>query len=537
MSNQSDSSTPNSRRDFLGGAIGVAAGVAAGAGAAALLGSASAAQAQPPAGAPAGGPPAGGPPGNPQANAGPRLFRAEIEIRHCEVEGTIPSDLNGAFYRVGPDAQFPLRAGNIPFDGEGHVGMFRIKNGRVDYKTRFVRNERWEAQDKAGKLLFPMYRNPAMDDPSVKGLSRSTANTHIINHKNLLLALKEDSPPSAMDLLTLEMVDPVFKFDGQLNSQTFTAHPKIDSRTGNMVAFGYESEGFGSDVVTAFEITPQGKKVWEAKVKVPYVGMLHDFAVTDNYVVLYVIPMAINHVQMQEGGIHWNWDPALTTFFGAFRRDGNGSDIRWFEGPHRSATHVMGAWDDNGRIFVDVEMSESNPFPFMPMKDGSRWDPVKGASFITRLSANMNDKSVNGYTIERLSPWQGALPRQDDRYNTQHYRYGFLGSRDINAPQGQPGNACYVRFDHSTGKQDYWNAGPGASLAECCFAPKSATSAEGEGYLVGVVTRQNEGGRTDFVIFDAEHLADGPVATVRLPVRNPSQIHGWWVREDQMPQA
>ena len=26
--------------------------------------------------------------------------------------------------------------------------------------------------------------------------------------------------------------------------------------------------------VTAFEITPQGKKVWEAKVKVPYVGML-----------------------------------------------------------------------------------------------------------------------------------------------------------------------------------------------------------------------------------------------------------------------
>ena len=197
----------------------------------------------------------------------------------------------------------------------------------------------------------------------------------------------------------------------------------------------------------------------------------------------------------------------------------------------------MGAWDDNGRIFVDVEMSESNPFPFMPMKDGSRWDPVKGASFITRLSANMNDKSVNGYTIERLSPWQGALPRQDDRYNTQHYRYGFLGSRDINAPQGQPGNACYVRFDHSTGKQDYWNAGPGASLAECCFAPKSATSAEGEGYLVGVVTRQNEGGRTDFVILDAEHLADGPVATVRLPVRNPGQIHGWWVREDQMPQA
>jgi carotenoid cleavage dioxygenase-like enzyme len=542
MSTNNDKTSNSGRREFLGGTLGIAAGAAVGVATASLLGAASVAQAQPPAGPPAG-PAAGGPPpgagGPPPAAAAqsPRLFRAEVEIRNCEVEGKIPSDLSGAFYRVGPDAQFPLRQGNIPFDGEGHVGMFRIKNGRVDYKTRFVRNQRWEAQDKAGKLLFPMYRNPSLDDPSVKGLSRSTANTHIINHKNMLLCLKEDSPPSAIDLLTLDMVDPVYKFDGQLNSQSFTAHPKVDSKTGNMVAFGYESEGFGSDIVTAFEVTPQGKKVWEAKVKVPYVGMLHDFAVTDNYVVIYVIPMVMDKEQMAKGGIHWAWDAKGDTYFGAFRRDGNGSDIRWIKGPHRSATHVMGAWDDKGKIFVDVEMSLSNPFPFMPMQGGLSWDPAKGSSHITRLSANFNDKSPKDYGIEQLAPWVGALPRQDDRYNTQPYRYGFLGSSNINAPQGQRGNACYVRFDHSTGKQDYWDAGVGAGLAECCFAPKSKDAAEGEGYLMGVVTRQNEGGRTDLVILDAQHLSDGPVATVKLPVRNPGQVHGWWVREDQMPQA
>ncbi len=54
---------------------------------------------------------------------------------------------------------------------------------------------------------------------------------------------------------------------------------------------------------------------------------------------------------------------------------------------------------------------------------------------------------------------------------------------------------------------------------------------------MGVVTRTNEGGRTDFVILDAQRLADGPLATVKLPVKNPGQIHGWWVREDQMPAA
>jgi carotenoid cleavage dioxygenase len=525
-----------SRRSFVGAAAGI--------GAVSLLGTACS-EAQPPAPVPAqeaaaapaatpamgGGPPpgAGGPP------AGPALFRAEIDVADCEVEGTLPAGLSGAFYRVGPDPQYPLRPGNIPFDGEGHVSMFRIKDGRVDYRTRFVRNERYMAQDKARKLLFPMYRNPAMDDPSVAGLSRSTANTHIINHRNMLLCLKEDSPPDALDLLTLAPIAPKYTFDGQLTSLTFTAHPKVDSMTGNIVAFGYEATGFGSDDVIAFEFTPQGTKVWEAKVKVPYVGMLHDFAVTQNYIVLYVIPLAKDDEQMARGGIHWSWDSSKPTYFGAFRRDGDGSDIRWFNGPTRSATHVMGAFDDAGKIYVDVEMSESNPFPFMPNRDGSSWSPATGTSYITRLSADLGNTAISDYGIERLAPWTGALPRQDDRYNTVPYRYGFLGTRDINASDPRQANAGYVRFDHATGTQTFWNAGAGTSLAECCFAPKPG-GAEGEGWLLGVATRQNEGGRGDLVILDAQRLAEGPIATVRLPVRAIGQIHGWFVPEAQLPQ-
>jgi carotenoid cleavage dioxygenase len=209
------------RRSFMGGAMGAAAGV----GAAVLLGNES--KAQPP----VGGPPPGGPPQDelrPSMRTPSTLYRLEADVRDCQVTGEIPSDLNGAFYRVGPDAQYPLAAGNIPFDGEGHASMFRIKDGRADFRSRFVRNERYLAQDEAGRILFPMYRNPYLNDPSVEGLSRSTANTHIINHRNMLLALKEDSPPSALDLLTLETIDGVYTFDDQLPSKTFTAHPKID---------------------------------------------------------------------------------------------------------------------------------------------------------------------------------------------------------------------------------------------------------------------------------------------------------------------
>jgi carotenoid cleavage dioxygenase len=463
------------------------------------------------------------------------LSRIEADVRDCQITGKIPTDLSGAFYRVGPDPQYLLVPRNIPFDGEGHVCMFRIKDGRVDYRSRMVRTERYVAQDQARRILFPMYRNPSLDDSSVNGLSRSTANTHIINHKSYLLALKEDSPPAAMDLLTLETVNPVYTFDGQLPSKTFTAHPKLDSRTGDMIAFGYEADGFGSRTVSMFEFTQQGKLVWNAKIEVPYVGMLHDFAVTQKYIVFYVIPLALDQKQMDNGGPHWSWDGTLPTYFGFVRRSGDGKDVRWIKGPTRSATHVMGAFDDKEKLVVDVEMSRSNPFPFMPMRDGSSWDPVAGSSHITRLSVDLARGTPSAYGIEQMYPHVGALPRQDDRYNTEHYRYGFLGCPDPNAEPGTAG-ACYTRFDHQNRTYTLYNAGTETSLNECCFAPRSANAPEGSGYLMGVANRNNEGERADLVILDAEHLADGPVAVVHLPMRIPIQVHGWWVPEAQLLQ-
>ena len=533
------------RRNFMGAALGAAATVSA-----AAMMPATAQTAGPPANnatppipaAPPRPPEFGPPPGEALGMGGrpggPKLYRVEADIKDIEIDGKIPADLNGAFYRVGPDAQYPLAPRNIPFDGEGHVSMFHIRNGHVDYKSRYVRNDRYKAQEKAQRILYPMYRNPMMDDPSVKGLSRSTANTHIMYHRNMLLALKEDSPPAAMNLLTLETIDPNYSFDGQLQSKTFTAHPKVDSETGDLIAFGYEAKGFGTDDVNVFQITPQGKRVWSAWIKVPYVSMIHDFAVTQKHIVFYVMPLAFDEAQLKSGGIHWSWYGGQPTWFGVMRRGGDGKDLRWFKGPERSSTHVMGAFSDGDKVYVDVEMSAYNPFPFMPMRDGSRWDPIKGASRITRLSVDLSKKSVKDYNIEVMYPNHlGALPRQDDRYNTVHYRYGYLPCPDPEPkdPSKRP-SACWARFDHQTRKATVFNAGEGTTLAEVVFAPKSKTAPEGVGYLMGVATRNNEGGRSDLIILDAERPEAGPIATVKLPIRAVGQIHGWWVPGDQLPQ-
>jgi carotenoid cleavage dioxygenase-like enzyme len=516
------------RRQFMGGALTAAAGVGA-----AIAATAAGAQQAPAAGTPIGSSIEKRYAAEPTTPRGPRLFRQEQDIRFCEVEGKLPADLSGAFFRTGPDAQFPLRAGNIPFDGEGHVSTFRFENGNVHYKSRYVRNERYIAQDKAGKILFPMYRNPYMDDPSVKGKSRGTHNTHIIHHNGKLLAFKEDSPPAALDLNTLETLDPVYDFGGQLKSKTFTAHPKLDSKTGNLIAFGYEAKGFNTTDVNVFEYTPKGKKVWDAWIKVPYVGMLHDFAVTDNFIVFYVIPLKIDEKQIEKGGIHWSWWPGEPTYFGYMRRGGDGKDIQWIKGPERSATHVMGAFDDGKQVVIDVESSLSNPFPFMPMHDGSRWDPVKAGSIITRLSVDLSQKRPTDYGIEVLFPGMLLpLPRQDDRYNTAHYRYGF-GSVEIN--EGGVRKNGLARLDVQNRTRSFWQAPQGASLGEICHAPKNDKAPEGAGYVMAVATYAAEASRADLVILDAEHVEDGPVATVKLPTRIVGQVHGWWVPASQFP--
>jgi carotenoid cleavage dioxygenase-like enzyme len=265
--------------------------------------------------------------------------------------------------------------------------------------------------------------------------------------------------------------------------------------------------------------------------------MVHDFAVTQKHIVFYVVPLAFDEKQIKEGGIHWSWYSGQPTYLGVMRRGGDGKDLRWFKGPERCSTHVMGCWSEGEKVYLDVEMSAYNPFPFMPMRDGSKWDPVKGSSRITRLSADLSKKSVKDYKMEVLYPNHlGALPRQDDRYNTMPYRYGYLPCPDPNPkdPSKRP-SACWARFDHQTRKATVFNAGEGTQLAEVVFAPKSKDSPEGVGYLIGVATRMQEGGRADLLILDAERPEDGPIATVKLPMRAAPQIHGWWVPEWQLP--
>ena len=140
------------------------------------------------------------------------------------------------------------------------------------------------------------------------------------------------------------------------------------------------------------------------------------------------------------------------------------------------------------------------------------------------MTVDVSQKDPNGYGMETLFPEiTGALSRQDDRYHTVPYRYGYFN-----------GFSKWVVMDHQTKTAKSFSL-PDTGLAEVTFVPRSAHAPEGDGYLIGVATKMKEGGRSDLLIVDTQHLDEGPIATVHMPYRVVGQVHGFWVRGDQLP--
>jgi len=146
-------------------------------------------------------------------------------------------EVEGTFFRTGPNPQFPPRDPNHHwFAGDGMVHAFRVRDGKVDYFNRYVRTPKFLAEREAGKSLFGTFGNPMTTDPAWIGKDSGVANTNVIWHAGKLLALEEGHQPFELDPGTLASRG---YLDYAGTAKRFTAHPKIDPETGELVFFGY----------------------------------------------------------------------------------------------------------------------------------------------------------------------------------------------------------------------------------------------------------------------------------------------------------
>ena len=130
-------------------------------------------------------------PNHPNLIGGFAPIQMECDAPDLIIEGEVPKDLVGTFYRNGPNPQFAPRGEHHWFAGDGMLHAFHIENGKVSYKNRYARTVKWGVEREAGRSLFGAF-NPMDNDASVEGLQTDgIANTNIIWHGGKLLALEE----------------------------------------------------------------------------------------------------------------------------------------------------------------------------------------------------------------------------------------------------------------------------------------------------------------------------------------------------------
>jgi carotenoid cleavage dioxygenase len=460
-----------------------------------------------------------------------RPTRFEADVYDCEVWGKIPADIEGTFYRMQCDFDYrpPQNEWMTGFNGDGHISRFRFGNGSVDYKGRYVKTARLLAERTARKRLFGVYRNRYTDDPSVASINRSAANTHTYWHGGKLFVLKEDSLPYTVDPHTLETLGD-WDFHGKYTATTMSAHPKIDPVTGEMIAYGYEAKGDLTKDIAVYTINPQGEVIKEVWLTSPYLGIIHDIAITQKHVIIPVIARTSSLERLKKGEPMWEWNGDLPTMVGILPRNGEAKDVRWYKGPSRNTLHFLNATDRGSKITLEL-----------PTSSGER-DPSQIRRWTFDLKA---PKSRDSFQEDVVSVTPGILPRMDDRFLSLEYRYAFLSSRDASiqpdtqrapalARQGAFLSNVLQRLDVRTGEIKQCAIDPVVGLQEACFVPRKNAKGEGDGYVVAVASNY-ESSTSDLVIADAQHMEDGVIATVKLPFRLRSGTHGNWFPQSALP--
>jgi carotenoid cleavage dioxygenase len=467
--------------------------------------------------------------------------RLEGEIRGLEVtQGEVPAALDGTFYRVGADPAWPpFVERDFYFNADGMVAMFRFKNGYVDFRSRYVRTPRFIAEREARRSLFGAYRNPFTDAAEVAGISRGLANTNVYWHAGRLLASKEDSAPIQLDPDTLDTIGE-YTWDGNLTSQTATAHPKIDPRDGSLVFFGYMAKGETTPDIAYFEADATGRIVHEAWFTAPYASMVHDWAVTENFVVFPIIPLTASLDRIKQGGPYYVWDGSEDVYLGVVPR--RGTTARWYRGTNRFASHIMNAFDDGRFVHIDTPVGEKSAFPWFPDIDGAPFDPERTKGYLSRWTIDTaaepdGGDGVTTFAERRMTECAGEFPRTDERWAGRDYRYGIINLTHVPGEvpgDGIPGGFRWLAsINPASGAMKRRFAGRDSTVQEAVFVPPGPDSRNGSGYVLQLIDRHATG-TTDLLLLDAQHIDAPPVATLRIPIRMPGGLHGNWVTPGQL---
>ena len=242
--------------------------------------------------------------------------------------------------------------------------------------------------------------------------------------------------------------------------------------------------------------------------------MIHDFAITPNYAVIVVGPLAFDLDAMMTGGSVLAWKPERGTRVALVPR--GGGEIRWVETEPFWAWHYANAYEDGDRIVLDYP-GWSAPVIVVPPEERTRVTSGFRRATIDPARATMS--------VDRIDDVGSEFPRIDDRLVGRPHRYLTVASRSGRAALQPAEHDRLCRYDMQAGTSTH--ADTNAAIGEVCFAPRAGGTDELDGYYLAYGT-DLDSGVSALYIWDASAFPADPVATVALPQRVPNGLHGNW---------
>lgn len=444
---------------------------------------------------------------------------------HCEslaIRGRWPADLRGRFYRNGP-ALFERGGQRYRhwFDGDGMVQQFSFADGRVSHRGRLVRTPKLAAEQKAGRFLQSSFATRIAGEMPAQGPdSFNTANTNAIEHAGRVLAMWEGGSAFALDPKDLSTIGAVTWQQG-LEQVPFSAHPKLDA-AGHLWNIGT----FGARLVV-WHIGPTGQLAKVQLGESPYPGgMVHDVAITAQYIVLPLPPVKFGVSKIAAGATieeAFEYQRREPLRILVMRKD-DIAQRRVFELPAQMVFHVGNAHErPDGSIALSYVAARDHEFL------------VRGAlSLMQGRSSGLGDASTQLAVLDMRSGRARVESLQDN------VEFPRIDPRRIGLPARQlasaaswlqhPGRAEVLFHgvqlrDLQTGKVQRFDYGADAVVEEHILVPRPGRSGELDAWLVGT-TFDARRQVTLLNVLDAKTVASGPVAQAALPYWLPLGFHG-----------
>jgi len=409
----------------------------------------------------------------------------------------LPDGLVGTLYRNGPalfergDTQYKHW-----FDGDGMIQSFYMEGSTLTHKAQMIHTDRFIAEKEAGRFLWPSFGTAFEDGRSATSADAvNPANTSVLPVGNELWALWEAGSAWTIDPESLETRGRKV-FSEQTDGLSFSAHPKVEA-DGRIWNFGYVS---GADTLIIYDMASNGALNRVQTINTPFTNMVHDFAVTDQYLVFVLLPITYDSVQNNQPEAFADmlgWDDSEPVQVLVVNKSTLEVDHR-FEMPSFFAFHFGNAWQDGKQI--RVELATSDPWDvineqFMNATQGQAWNKgTPGANPPNAVELVIAD-----------------FPVFDGRYAGSKTSHLFMANRSSTLSSNVFGFNQIVHFDRTSGEAQFYDYGANVLAEEL-----------GSSYNWSEKL-------TSLSVFNASAIVDGPIATAILPYHLPLGLHGKFV--------